>query len=353
MASIPSKCISAQFVEKGKPLEFRELALPAPKQDEVLIKLEYSGVCHSDVHLRNSYWDILQSDGTRENGMTLGHEGIGKVVALGSNVTTLKIGDRVVAPWFHSSCLECEFCLGGNETLCQSPMNHGKNAHGTFSQYMIGHASFSRKVPEGLSSAEAGPIACAGVTTYKALKVSGLRPGHWVALAGGAGGLGHIAVQYAKYMGMKVLGIDTEDKLDFMKNTLGYDAVVDARSPNLVEEIVQKTNGGPHGALNLTSFAKCVEDAVLYVRPKGTIVCVGIPNGKMEIDAVLIIAKELTIKGTYVGTRQDVDEALAIAAEGKVRPVVEIRKFADTNAALEDLESGKVKGRLVVDISQL
>jgi propanol-preferring alcohol dehydrogenase len=299
--TVPKTCLSAQLVSYKKPLEFLEYSIPEPLDDEVIIKIEASGVCHSDVHLRDQDWEALQFPLP----VTLGHEGVGRVVKLGSKVKSLKLGDRVGTAWIHSTCNDCEFCFGGTETMCQAQKNHGGGAHGSFSEYMVGNASFCGIVPESLSSTDAAPISCAGVTTYKALKQSGVRPGQWVVILGAAGGLGHIGVQYAKFMGMKVFGIDVgAEKVEFMKS-LGCDAVLEGTDPNLVDKVIAGTNGGPHGVMTLVPVLKCVEQAVKYVRPLGTIVCVGLPEGNLVADTVLMVAKQVTIKGSLVGTRND------------------------------------------------
>jgi len=220
-------------------------------------------------------------------------------------VKNLKIGDRVCTAWLKESCQQCENCWAGWESVCEAQTNYGFTVDGSFSEYVIASANFCNKVPEDLSSVQAVPITCAGVTTYKALKESNVRAGEWVVIVGGSGGLGHVGIQYAKFMGMRVLGIDRGlDKIKFMEG-LGCDAVLDEDEEGVVEKVLKVTNGGAHGAIILVPLQSCITEAVGYLRRRGTMVLIALPPGDFSANTVDVVLKAITIKGSIVGTRLD------------------------------------------------
>ncbi|HTY82967.1 MAG TPA: zinc-dependent alcohol dehydrogenase, partial [Silvibacterium sp.] len=219
-----AKTMRAAVVERfGEPFKIREVPVPEPGRGEVLVKIVASGVCHTDVHAADGDWPIKPI-------MPLipGHEGAGIVAAVGAGVTHLKEGDRVGIAWLHSACGHCEFCLSGWETLCPEQKNSGYSVNGTFAEYALGNAEFVGRIPDGLTFKDAAPIMCAGVTTYKGLKQTEARPGDWVVISG-VGGLGHVAVQYAKAMGLHVAAVDIGEKKMKLARKLGAEIAVDAR----------------------------------------------------------------------------------------------------------------------------
>jgi len=224
----------------------------------------------------------------------------------------------------------------------------GFSVHGSFSEYMKARADFVGRIPDALSNEQAAPIACAGVTVYKGLKVSDVKPGQWVVISGAAGGLGHVAVQYAKAMGMKVVGVDAgAEKIAFLKS-LGCDIALDATSCNVVDEVLKGTGGGAHGALILIPRQQAIPDAVNYVRARGVVVPIALPPNEFSVNTVSLVIRAVTIRGSIVGNRLDLQEALEWAAEGKVKCNVDVRKFSEVTAIIDELRTGKVKGRIVM-----
>jgi len=285
--------------------------------------------------------------------VTLGHEGVGHIVEIGEGVSNLRLGDRVCTAWLKESCQHCEQCWSGWESVCEAQTNYGFTEDGSFSEYVVSSAYFCNKVPDAISSEQAVPITCAGVTTYKALKESNVRAGEWIVIIGGSGGLGHVGIQYAKAMGMRVLGIDVgAEKLEFMRS-LGCDAVIDQAEGDVVEKVKKVTNGGPHGAIILVPLQSCIKEAVSYLRRRGTIVLIALPPGEFSANTVDVVLKAITIKGSIVGTRQDLAEALDLAAIGKIKCSIEVHGFRDVNNVLGNLAAGKVNGRIVLDLSQI
>jgi propanol-preferring alcohol dehydrogenase len=330
--------------EFGKPLVIEEVPVPQPGPGQVLIKYEATGVCHTDLHAAKGDWPV------RPNPPFIpGHEGVGYVAKLGAEVTRLKEGDRVGVPWLHTACGCCTPCRTGWETLCGSQQNTGYSVDGTFAQYGLADPDFVGRLPARLEFGPAAPVLCAGVTVYKGLKETEVRPGEWV-LVSGIGGLGHMAVQYAKAMGMHVAAADIfPDKL-VLAEKLGADLVVDARAPDAVEE-VQRRTGGLHGALVTAVSPKAMEQAYSMLRSKGTMALVGLPPGQICLPVFDTVLKRITVRGSIVGTRQDLEEALEFAGEGKVAAHFSWDKIENINAIFERMEEGKIDGRIVLDLN--
>lgn len=331
-AAVVSKDHSVEIIDKTvRPLE----------HGEALLSMECCGVCHTDLHVKNGdFGDVT--------GRTLGHEGIGIVKSVGPGVTSLKPGDRASVAWFFRGCGHCEYCNSGNETLCRSVTNAGYTADGGMAEECIVVADYAVKVPDGLDSAAASSITCAGVTTYKAVKVSNIKPGQWIVIYG-LGGLGNLALQYAKNVfNAKVIAVDVNDlQLDFAKES-GADLVINSRT-NDAAEIIQEQTGGAHAAV-VTAVAKAAfNSAVDAVRAGARIVAVGLPSESMSLNIPRLVLDGIEVVGSLVGTRQDLAEAFQFAAEGKVKPTVTLRPLEDINAIFHEMESGKIKGRMVID----
>lgn len=324
----------AQVVDK----ELRPL-----KPGEALLDMICCGVCHTDLHVKNGDY----GDAT---GRVLGHEGIGIVKEVADDVTSLKPGDRASVAWFFEGCGRCEYCTSGRETLCRSVKNAGYNVDGGMSQQCIVTADYAVKVPEGLSSEAASSITCAGVTTYKAIKESGIRPGQWIVISG-LGGLGNLALQYAKNVfGAKVIAVDiNERQLDFAKE-LGADIIVNPAKEDL-GEFVQEKVGGAHAAVVTAVSKAAFNDAVNAVRAGGTVVAVGLPVESMDLSIPRLVLDGIRVKGSLVGTREDLAEAFQFGAEGKVVPRCQLRPMEDINDIFKEMEEGKIKGRMVIDLT--
>ena len=328
----------------GEPLAIEELPIPTPGRGEVLVKVVASGVCHTDLHAADGDWPVKP-----KLPFIPGHEVVGHVAALGQGVTQLREGDAIGVAWLHDACGACEYCGTGWETLCQRQHNTGYSVDGGYAEYMLADADYGVKLPAGLDLVSAAPILCAGVTTYKGIKETDTRPGQWLAISG-VGGLGHVAVQYAKAMGLHVVAIDvSEDKLALARR-LGADIALNAAVPDLAGEVSRST-GGMHGALITAVSAPAFAQCLSLLRPGGTMSMVGLPPGSFALPIFDVVLKRLTVRGSIVGTRQDLAEALMFAAEGKVRAQVESRGLSEVNGVLEELKAGRVRGRIVLQMS--
>lgn len=333
--------MKAAVASKDRSVEIVDKPMRALEYGEALLEMECCGVCHTDLHVKNGdFGDVT--------GTTLGHEGIGIVKSIGSVVTSLKVGDRASVAWFYRGCGHCEYCNSGNETLCRSVTNAGFTVDGGMAEECIVAADYAVKVPDGLDSAAASSVTCAGVTTYKAVKVAHIKPGQWIAIYG-LGGLGNLALQYAKNVfNAKVIAIDVNDaQLDFAKEC-GADLVINSRNEDAAKVIQQKV-GGAHAAV-VTAVAKAAfNSSVDAVRAGARIVAVGLPSESMSLNIPRLVLDGIEVVGSLVGTRQDLAEAFQFAAEGKVTPKVTLRPLEDINAIFEEMESGKIKGRMVID----
>lgn len=335
--------MKAAVVNKDHSVDVIEKTLRPLKHGEALLKMDCCGVCHTDLHVKNGDF----GDAT---GIILGHEGIGIVKEVGPGVTSLKVGDRASVAWFFKGCGHCEYCTSGNETLCRAVENAGFTVDGGMAEECIVEADYSVKVPDGLDSAAASSVTCAGVTTYKAVKVSGIKPGKWIAIYG-LGGLGNLALQYAKNVfNAKVIAVDVNDaQLQFAKE-MGADLTVNSLKEDAAK-VIQEQTGGAHAAV-VTAVAKAAfNSAVDAMRAGGRIVAVGLPPESMSLNIPRLVLDGIQVVGSLVGTREDLAEAFQFAAEGKVVPKVTRRPVEDINDIFTEMLEGKIKGRMVVDFT--
>ena len=343
--SLP-KTMKAAVVEKfGEPLVVREVPVPHPGPGQALVEVFASGVCHTDLHAAEGDWPVKPT-----LPFTPGHEGAGTVAELGPGVTHLKVGDRVGIAWLHSACGHCKFCLSGWETLCPEQQNSGYSVNGSFAQYALAQADYLGRLPDNLSFVDAAPILCAGVTTYKGLKETETRPGDWVVISG-IGGLGHVAIQYAKAMGLRVAAIDLGPEKMALARKLGAEITIDAKTQDPAAEI-QKQIGGAQGVLVTAVSTIAFKQAIGMLRRGGTCVLNGLPPGEFPISIFDVVLNRYTIRGSIVGTRLDLEEALTFAADGKVKATIETQPLESINDVFARLKSGQVNGRIVLDIAQ-
>jgi propanol-preferring alcohol dehydrogenase len=336
---------AAVLCEFKQPLEFQEVPRPELEPGDVLIKVEACGVCHSDLHLADGDWSQLAPIVKRP--LILGHEIAGRVIEKGGEVHDLQIGERVGVPWVHWTCGECEFCREGHENLCAKQKITGVTVDGGYAELVKAPASHAMKIPEGLSSIEAAPLFCAGVTVYRALKQARISPGQRLAVFG-VGGLGHLAVQLGRELGADVTAIDiSEEKLELAR-VLGASSALNAASKSTVKEL--RSKGGVHVALVASATKAAYDMAFSSVRPTGTLLVVGLPAESICFPPILMASLEVRIQASAVGTRQDVREVLALAAAGKIRCRVGTRPLPEANQALDQLRSGQVSGRIVLAI---
>ncbi|PWE77863.1 alcohol dehydrogenase [Bradyrhizobium sp. SUTN9-2] len=327
----------------GKPLVIEDVPVPQPGPGEVLVKVKACGVCHTDLHAASGDWPVKPVPP-----FIPGHEAAGIVAALGPGVKNLKVGDAVGVAWLHDACMSCEYCETGWETLCEHQHNTGYSVNGGFAEYVIASAAFAAKLPATIDFAAIGPILCAGVTTYKGLKETEAKPGEWVVISG-IGGLGHVAIQYAKAMGLKVAAVDiAEDKLELARET-GADLAVNALADGAVEKVLTASGGGAHGVLVTAVSTAAFAQALKMVRRKGTVSLVGLPPGEFPTPIFDVVLKRITVRGSIVGTRRDLDEAIAFAADGKVKAEVTKVPLAAINDVFDRMRAGKIDGRMVLD----
>ena len=338
-----AKMQAAQVERFGQPLVIKELDLPTPGPGQILVKTEACGVCHTDLHAAHGDWPAKPT-----LPFTPGHEGIGRVVALGAGVVAVKEGDRVGVPWLYSACGHCEYCLQAWETVCASAQYGGYTRNGGFAEYIVADPNYVAHIPAGLAPTAAAPLICAGVTSYKGIKETRARPGQWVAVSG-IGGLGHLAVQYAKAMGLHVCAVDIDDAKLAHATRLGADAVVNAKQPDAVAAVIKATDGGAHRVLITAPSLPAFKQGIAMTRKVGTCVLVGIPPGEFPTPLFDVVANCITIRGSFVGTRADMAEALAFAADGKVKAGIELQPLSAINKVFESLAQGEVPSRVVID----
>ncbi len=339
------KMQAAQVEKFGHPLALRELDVPTPGPGQILVKTEACGVCHTDLHAANGDWPLKPA-----LPFTPGHEGIGIVAALGAGVTAVKEGDRVGVPWLYSACGHCEYCLAAREPVCAEAQFGGYTKNGGFADYIVADPNYVAHIPARLAAHDAAPLICAGITSYKGIKETRARPGEWIVISG-VGGLGHLGVQYAKVMGLHVCAVDIDDgKLAHAKR-LGADALVNAKSGDPVAAVIKATEGGAHGVLITAPSLPAFKQGVGMTRKFGTCVLVGIPPGEFPTPLFDVVAKCITIRGSFVGNRRDMAEALAFAADGKVQADIELQPLSAINTVFERLARGDVPSRVVLDFA--
>jgi propanol-preferring alcohol dehydrogenase len=331
--------------EFGKPLAIEDVPIPAPGPGEVLVKIIASGVCHTDLHAAHGDWPVKP-----KLPFIPGHEGVGRVAALGAGVTGLKEGDAVGVAWLHDACGCCEHCITGWETLCANQHNTGYNVDGGYAEYVIANAAYVGRLPARTDFVAMAPILCAGVTTYKGIKETEAKPGEWIAISG-IGGLGHVAVQYAKAMGLHVVALDIGAEKLALARRLGAEIAIDASAPDAASRVVKETGGGVHGALVTAVSPVAFNQALHMLRRRGTMALVGLPPGNFPTPIFDVVLKRLTIRGSIVGTRKDLAEAIEFAAEGKVHATVHKAKLDSINEVFGALKNGKVDGRMVLDFA--
>jgi alcohol dehydrogenase, propanol-preferring len=343
---MPKTMKAAVVHEFGKPLRIEEVPIPTPGPGEVLIKVIANGVCHTDLHSCQGDWPAKA-----KLPFIPGHEGAGIIAAVGPGVTNLKEGDKVGVAWLHDSCGWCEYCRTGWDALCLAQRNSGFSVNGSFAEYVIGSAPYVGRLPDNTNNtddfAAIAPMLCAGVTTYKAIKESEARPGEWI-LFSGVGGLGQLGIEYAKAMGLRVAAVDvTEQKLALARES-GAEVTVNAKLPDAAEQIVQLTGGGAHGVVVTAVMPAAFSQAIRMVRRKGTIALVGLPPGEFATPIFDFVLGRITIRGSIVGGRQDLAEAIEFFAEGKVHSHYHEMRLEDINQVFSDMKAGKLDGRMVM-----
>lgn len=326
------------------PLVMEERPVPQPGPGQVLVRMETCGLCHTDIHAARGDWPVKPTPP-----FVPGHEGVGVVTGVGLGVTNRAVGDRVAIAWLGHACGHCDHCVSGWETLCEEQQNSGYSVDGAFAEYAVADAAYVVPVPDGVSSFDAAPLTCAGVTTYKAIKVAHVAPGERVAIFG-VGGLGHLAVQYARLVGAEVIAVDlTEEKLALARE-LGADHCVSASTTDPVRAIADL--GGADVAVALAVTPKAFEQAYASLRRGGRLVCVALPpeaDGPMHLPIFDTVLKGISVIGSIVGTRADLAEVFRLHALGRTRVIAEPRRLAEVNEAIDEVLHGRTPARLVFE----
>lgn len=349
---IPKEQKACIFHKKGGPVSVETVPVIQPselKPGQALVRVQYSGVCHTDLHAMLGDWPV-------PNKLPLigGHEGAGYIVAINDDITDLKVGDQVGIKWIAHSCNRCDFCRQGYEPLCKSAECSGYSVDGSFQQFAVSYTSQLSPIPDALPLDDAAPILCAGVTVYKALKESNAKPGEWVVIPGAGGGLGHLAVQYAALMGLRVIAIDTGSEKEQLVKKLGADAWIDFKTEKDIVKAVQAITPdgyGPHAAIVASAGAGAYEQALEYLRPHGTCVAVGLPpDTDIRVPVFFTVFHSKRVVGSYVGNRQDAHEAIALAAAGKVKCLYKTVSLNKLPEVYDQMHKGTLAGRIVLDM---
>jgi propanol-preferring alcohol dehydrogenase len=323
-----------------KPLVIEDRPVPEPGPGQVLVRVEASGLCHTDIHAARGDWPVKP-----RLPLVPGHEAVGIVTKRGPGVTEREFGARVAVPWLGWACGTCPHCVRGWETLCRAQRNTGYSADGGYAEYVVADARFAALVPDGVDPLEAAPLTCAGVTTYKAVKVSGLRPGETAAIFG-IGGLGHLALQYARIFGADTVAVDIDDAKLSLAKELGATHTVDARRGDPAKAI--QVLGGVDVAIALVAHPQALEQAHASLRRGGRLVLVSLPkDNAMRLPIFETVLKGISVIGSIVGTRADLAEVFGLHASGRTRVVYQVRKLDDVNTCFEEVLAGRVPGRLV------
>jgi propanol-preferring alcohol dehydrogenase len=328
----------------GAPLTIEEAPVPEPGPGEIQVKIEACGVCHTDLHAAHGDWPIKPNPP-----FIPGHEGVGYVSAVGRGVTNLREGDRVGVPWLYTACGCCDHCLGGWETLCESQRNTGYSVNGGFAEYAIADPDFVGHLPKNVGFVEIAPVLCAGVTVYKGLKMTDTKPGDWVAISG-IGGLGHMAVQYAKAMGLHVAAVDIDPAKLRLAEQLGAEITINAMTTD-PGSYLRKEIGGAQGVLVTAVSRGAFAQALKMARRGGTITLNGLPPGDFPLPIFDMVLEGITVRGSIVGTRLDLKESLEFAGRGLVHAHTATARLDDINDVFAKMEAGKIDGRIVLDMS--
>lgn len=328
----------------GQALRIEEVPVPEVPPGQILVKVMASGVCHTDLHAADGDWPVKP-----RLPFIPGHEGVGYVAAVGAGAKGVKEGDRVGVPWLHTACGHCEHCITGWETLCDQQQMTGYTVNGGYAEYVLADPAYVGHLPGNVGFGEIAPVLCAGVTVYKGLKVLECKPGDWVAISG-IGGLGHLAVQYAKAMGFHVAAVDIDDNKLALASRLGADVVIHAGRQDPAQEM-QRAIRGAHGVLVTAVSRQAFSQALGMLHKRGTMSLVGLPPGDFALPIFDVVLNAKTVRGSIVGTRKDLQEALAFAGEGKVHTTYTEDRLDNINAVLTRMRQGDIEGRVVMRLA--
>lgn len=342
-----------------KPYLKHDIPVPTPGHGEILVKLDYTGVCHSDVHailgetkrMAVHSTSISAIKQTNANCFVVGgHEGVGKVISLGNAVPPSFLDSRVGVKWLYSACLSCEVC-DVNYIHCPNQSNSGRDVLGTFQQYVVAPARFVTRIPENLASEKAAPLLCAGITVFGAIKKTGLKPGQWLVIMGAGGGLGHLGIQIAKHYGYKVVAVDSGEEKRKLCLELGAEVFLDHTTQDVEREVKDLTNDyGAHAVVCLTGNVAAYTQALQLVRIMGTMVCVGLTLSQWTISPFQLALRGIKVLGSSVGTEEEMDELLQMVVAGHVVPKIEVFELEKLDEVIKRINEGKLSGKAVLKI---
>jgi alcohol dehydrogenase len=330
MATVKAAIVSSAT----EPWRIEDVPTPEPGPAQVVIKVHASGLCYTDVHQALGHFGMPYP-------MRLGHEPVGEIVAVGSAVTSRKVGDRVGVPWVQASCGHCEWCLRGFPSGCPELVQAAIDMPGGHAEYLLAFAEATMPLPDAVSYEQAAPIMCAGFTVYSGLRIADPQPRDRIAVVG-IGGLGHLALQFAKAAGFHTIAVTASaDKVELAKD-LGADEV-------FADAAALAAAGGADVVLATSNSNEAMEAAVGALRPFGRLVVMGVDGGaKFSFMPVALLTKRIRIITSSQNERRDLYDALQFLAEGEVRVATEIFGLADIAAAYDKVAAGKVRFRAVV-----
>jgi alcohol dehydrogenase, propanol-preferring len=326
----------------AQPLEVRQIPIPDPGPGQLLVRLAVSGLCHTDISILDGEWQMKRP----RFPLVPGHEAAGYVAGSGKDTNSFHEGDRVGVFWLNSACGVCPDCTSGREPFCMKQLNSGYTIDGTFADYCLVSAAYAVALPSGPIELLA-PIMCAGVTVYKALKELALPPESWIVISG-IGGAGHLAVQYARAMGLQVIAIDVDAEKVALAESLGAAMAINASKEFPVNKVIRATGGGVPAVIITTGAIKAFEQGLRMLRRCGVCMLVGVAPEPFPVNVFDIVIKGVSVRGSLIGTRQDVREALDFVSAGQVTPVIENRPLEEVNDAIAALRKGQVKGRVAL-----
>lgn len=349
--SLPTTQKAVVFERTGGPLLYKDVPVPRPKPHELLINVKYSGVCHLDLSAWKGDWKNLKTKADTDGSLIGGHEGAGVVVAMGDNVTGWEVGDHAGVKFVLLSCWKCEYCYDGHEQLCNRPVYLGYTHDGSFQQYATVDAMGAPKIPQDVDLLRVGPILCGGITVYRALKTTTALAGDWVVISGCSGGLGSLAVQYAKAMGLRVVGIDGGANKKAAALDGGVEEFIDfTECDDVIGRVHQITGGGAKGAVNVSTLPQAIQQSVQLVKKRGVVVLVGLPpDTTITANVLQTVLKAVRIEGSFVGNRADTDEAIDFFRRGLINQPLTIAGLSQLPEIFDKMTRGEIVGRYVVD----
>ena len=349
--------LSYDVVEWGKPLERRERETPMLQGTQVLVALKYCGVCHSDVHIRDGYFDLgggkrlHMSERGMEPPVTLGHEPFGTVIAAGTDAGDVPLGvDRLIFPWI--GCGACARCQEGLDNYCMAPNMIGIQRPGGYADRLIVPHPRYLVDAAGIDPVWAATLSCSGLSTFSAVaKLQPIPPNEWVAVVG-AGGLGLSAIGMLRAFGHeKIISLDIEATKLTAAEAAGATGVLNCRDGNTAERLKQLTGGALYGAVDFVGAGETANLALSALRKGGKLILVGLFGGEIPLSIGSTILRAITVQGSHLGSVEELKAVVALARAGKIKPIpIETRPLAEVSRTLDELKAGRVVGRVVAEI---